>query len=106
MENLLNLPDHLPEEELLEILWQGPACRVERIVSSGQVSPPGFWYDQPEDEWVLLLQGQAQIGYPGGGCQKMQAGDWLLIPARQKHRVEYTSQDPPCIWLAIFADQW
>lgn len=102
MVNIYSLPAVLPDEEQVDKLWEGTDCRIERIISCGQVSPPGFWYEQPEDEWVLLLQGQAVIGYFDGSRSELQTGDYLLIPAGLKHRVEYTSQEPFCIWLAVF----
>ena len=89
--------------ELIEALWAGGGARVERIVSSGQSSPPGFWYDQDEDEWIVLLQGRAALEYGDGGGAELRPGDWLLIPAHCRHRVASTSSDPCCIWLAVFA---
>ena len=76
-------------------------CRIERIVSRGQASPAGFWYDQDQDEWVALLQGKACLKWDDGSQSELVEGDWVLIPARRKHRVEWTSCDPPCIWLAV-----
>ncbi len=99
--NIYDLPNELSGEETLEVLWTGASVHIERIVSNGQVSPPGFWYDQPGDEWCILLQGQAVIAWEKGRKQEMNAGDYLFIPAHARHRVEYTSSDPPCIWLAV-----
>ncbi|MCX6924564.1 MAG: cupin domain-containing protein [Verrucomicrobia bacterium] len=101
MSNIWNLPDPLPAEEHLEDLLRTPMLRVERIISTGQVTPPGQWYDQGCDEWVLLLQGQATLEFEAGGFQNLRAGDYLLIPAHRRHRVTFTSQAPPCLWLAI-----
>lgn len=98
--NLFALPDRLPEEEMTQQLLTAPGVRVERILSGGQVSPEGFWYDQPEDEWVAVLQGEGEIAYPDGSKVQLQTGDTLLLPAHQKHRVSYTST--PCIWLCVF----
>ena len=75
--------------------------RVERIVSTGQATPPGEWYDQPGDEWVALLTGRATLSFADGRRQDLGPGDWLLIPAHARHRVEATSADPPCVWLAV-----
>jgi len=91
-----------PTEEVTEILLQRPDLRVERIISTGQASPPGFWYDQEEDEWVSVVQGEAALQWEDGNRTELGAGDWVLIPAHKKHRVEHTSSNPPCIWLAIF----
>ena len=100
--NLFHIPGRLPEEELFEELLKTSAFRVERIVSTGQVSPPGFWYDQEEDEWAALLQGEAELEFEGGRTEKLQKGEWAFLPAHARHRVVYTSADPPCIWLAVF----
>ena len=99
--NLYDIPALLPVDELVETLAGGPGVTIERIVSSGQASPPGFWYDQEKDEWVALLQGSAVLEYAGGRSLTLRAGDGLLIPAHEKHRVAWTSADPPCIWLAV-----
>lgn len=86
----------------MEILAQKPGVRIERIISRGQVSPQNFWYDQLEDEWVAVLQGSGVLEWTDGTQTTMAAGDWLMIPAREKHRVAQTSLNPPCIWLAVF----
>ena len=101
-ENLFALPAVLPVGEFVELLAQQPGVRIERIISAGHASAPGFWYDQDEDEWVAVLQGTGTLQWEDGRVTPMAAGDWLLIPARKKHRVEYTSQEPPCVWLAVF----
>ena len=92
----------LEEPELFDTLAAGAgSIRVERIVSNGQVTPEGEWYDQDLDEWVVVLEGEAPAlhGWRGSGLKK---GDSLFLPKRRKHRVVYTSS--PCIWLAIHAD--
>ncbi|MGC9504427.1 cupin domain-containing protein [Baaleninema sp.] len=104
MANIFNLPSELPDSELLEPLVTGNDTLIERIVSTGQITPPGQWYNQNRDEWVVLLQGKAIVSYPDGSQVQLKRGDYLLIPARTKHRVEYTSVNPPCIWLAIHAN--
>ncbi len=100
--NLFALPAQLPEEELAEILSDNGKVRVERIISAGQTSPPGFWYDQSEDEWVFLLQGKAELTFTDGSRRILRPGDAYLLPAHFKHRVSATSKEPPCIWLCIF----
>ena len=75
--------------------------QIERIISTGQTTPSGQWYNQELDEWVILLQGEAELCYADYTKIKLKAGDYLLIPAHTKHRVEYTSIEPPCIWLAV-----
>ncbi len=101
MDNIFQLPFSLPPTEVFEILVQTEQLRIERIISTGQATPPDQWYDQEQDEWVILLQGQAIISYEDGRKVLLTAGDYLLITAHEKHRVEQTSADPPCIWLAI-----
>lgn len=100
-DNLFHLPLPLPEAEWFEVLHATAQTRIERIVSTGQTTPPDQWYDQDTDEWVVLLQGQAQLTYTDGSTVDLAPGDHLLIPAHQQHRVSFTSTDPPCIWLAI-----
>ncbi|MHB8801619.1 MAG: cupin domain-containing protein, partial [Rhodocyclaceae bacterium] len=76
--------------------------RIERIVSTGQASPEGFWYDQPRDEWVLLLSGSAGLRFADeADVRELRPGDWLLIPAGCKHRVEWTDAAQPSVWLAV-----
>ena len=81
-------------------LLERPGCRIERIISYGQTSPEGFWYDQAWDEWVLLVQGAAEIDL-GDRKVALTPGDHLFIPAGQKHRVTLTAPDQPTIWLAV-----
>lgn len=104
MANLWCLPAELGgPTELFECLAQGERVRIERIVSCGQCTPAGQWYDQPQDEWVVLLQGSAHLAFADGRTRVLNAGDWLVLPAHCRHRVEYTSREPPCIWLAVHA---
>lgn len=92
----------LPADEITEVLTQTATCRIERILSWGQVSPDGFWYDQDEDEWVTLLQGKAELDL-GHKRITLQAGQSYMLPAHLRHRVTYTSAQPPCIWLCVFS---
>ena len=100
--NIFKLPYKLPSEELFEILLNNDRVLIEQVVSTGQITPEGEWYDQERDEWLIVLQGEGELGYEDGSRIKLSKGDYLLIPAHQKHRVEYTSSEPPCIWLTIF----
>ncbi len=102
--NIFNLPLSLPNEELFEPLLSSKNILIERIISTGQITPPQQWYNQEKDEWVILLQGEAELLYDNNTRILLKAGDYLFIPAGQKHRVEYTSAEPPCIWLAIHGD--
>lgn len=93
-------------QELVVRLLDTPHLKIERIVSAGQRSPPGFWYDQPWAEWVVVLTGSAELRFEGENEIRIMApGDYVLIPAHLKHRVEATSQDPATIWLAIHYPQ-
>jgi cupin 2 domain-containing protein len=95
-----NLPGEQPEEHFDEIL-RTDACRIERIVSRGQASPPGFWYDQETDEWVLLIKGSATLGFAEGPSIDLRPGDHLLIPRHERHRVEQTDPTGETLWLAV-----
>lgn len=88
--------------ETFDTLLGRPGLRIERIVSTGQASPPGFWYDQPEDEWVVLLSGSAGLSIEGEPeVRALKPGDWLRIPAHVRHRVEWTDATQPSVWLAV-----
>lgn len=87
--------------ELLETLIERSGIRIERIVSTGQATPEGVWYDQPDDEWVLLLSGSACLLIQGEPEPLLlQQGDYLLLPARCRHRVEWTDEKKQTVWLA------
>jgi len=101
---LLDLRSAAPDREVVEALLERPGVRIERIVSTGQASPAAAWYDQPGDEWVALLAGRAALRFTDGALLNLAPGDWVLIPARVRHRVEATSADPPCVWLAVHLD--
>lgn len=99
--NLLHdLPAQLPEE-LFQTLVGTPQMRIERIVSRGHCSAEGFWYDQDEAEWVLLLKGAARLEFEDS-LREMRPGDHVHIPAHQRHRVAWTAPDEETIWLAVF----
>lgn len=80
-------------------LFESAAVRVERIVSNTHSSPAGFWYDQPEDEWVMILRGQARLEFADGESLAMRAGDHVTIASHVSHRVSET--DAETIWLAV-----
>lgn len=104
MSHLRNLLANLPAnvtEEVFETLLDAKDVRIERIVSRGQATPAGFWYDSPQNEWVLLLRGEARLEFEDSPPLRLLPGDCLTIPARQRHRVEWTSADEPTIWLAV-----
>lgn len=99
--NIFKIPAPLPAAELAEQLIPDNGVLIERIISCGQASPPGFWYDQDRDEWVVLLQGRAEVSFADGRRITLCEGDSLLLAAHEKHRVDYTSSEPPCLWLAV-----
>ena len=102
MGNLLcGLPEKADEEEV-ETLLAAPGLRIERIVSTGQASPEGFWYDEPDDEWVLVLAGAAGLLVEGEAQPRtLKPGDWLHLPARLRHRVAWTDTATATVWLAV-----
>ncbi len=100
----MNILDDVPwhaAEEVVHHLLHSRAVRIERIVSHGHVSPDGFWYDQQEAEWVLLVRGAARLRFEEETIE-LRPGDYIHIPARRRHRVEWTTPDEPTIWLAVF----
>ena len=94
------IPERLPEE-LCQTLLTKPTVRIERIVSKGHCSAEDFWYDQAEDEWVLVLQGRARLHFADAPPVELAEGDYLLIPAHCKHRVDWTTPAMETVWLAI-----
>ncbi len=88
--------------EIAEELCRTGAFRVERIVSHGTSSPPSFWYDQKEDEWVAVLSGEGTLEFEDGSLETLKEGDWIFLPAHLRHRVAATTKEPPCVWLAVF----
>lgn len=102
VQSLLNaLPRQLPQEQFDALLTR-PGLRIERIVSTGQASPPDHWYDQEEHEWVLVLQGAGRLAFEDGRELLLQPGDAIELPAHFKHRVAWTDPDQPTVWLAVF----
>jgi len=89
--------------EFVERIAGRKGVRIERIVSRGQCSAEGFWYDQAETEWVLLVKGAARIRFEADdSVLEMKAGDHITIAPRARHRVEWTTPDEETIWLAVF----
>ena len=100
MTNLFaDLPVDLPDE-LITTLLESADVRIERIVSHGHPSPEGFWYDQEQHEWVVVLKGAAKLRFEDETVE-MKPGDFMNIPAHRKHRVEWTTPDEPTVWLAV-----
>lgn len=102
---LSSLPAATGDGELFETLVRARGVRLERIVSLGHVSPDGFWYDQREWEWVMLLSGRARIAIEGEHIERsLNPGDALTLAAHCRHRVTWTDPDQPTVWLALFID--
>ncbi len=100
--NLFTPLQPTPTEEVFEELFRGSAFRVERIVSTGQVTPEGQWYDQEQAEWVVLLSGSAVLRFEGEvEGRSLVSGDSVNIPAHCRHRVEVTAEGQETVWLAI-----
>ncbi len=92
----------IAEEEIFEELLCGGRFRVERIISTGQTTPAGSWYDQESDEWVLLLSGAARLRFENeAGEVALKPGDFVNIPAHCRHRVEWTDPRQETVWLAL-----
>jgi cupin 2 domain-containing protein len=101
-----NLSADLPKgpevAEHIETLLARPGLRIERIVSTGQASPPGFWYEQADAEWVLLVSGEALLRFEDEAeARRLLPGDWLNIEPMRRHRVDWTATDVPTVWLAV-----
>ncbi len=103
MPNLFDdIPAQVPQE-LITTLLSTENVRIARIVSHGHSSPEGFWYDQFEAEWVVVLQGAARLRFEDETSPaELRPGDFVHIPAHRKHRVEWTTPDEPTVWLAVF----
>lgn len=98
-----DLPRSTGKTEQFQDLLQRPGLRIERIVSTGQSSPPDFWYDQPEGEWVIVLQGEARLRFADEpDARILAAGDFVDIAPHRRHRVEWTLPEMPTVWLAVF----
>ena len=106
MKNLFaELPTNT-SREIFERLAEGKQFHLERIVSRGHTTPPGEWLTQDQDEWVVLLKGSAQLLFHGENKTiSLGPGDYLLIPAHTRHRVEWTPTDQETVWLAIHFDR-
>jgi cupin 2 domain-containing protein len=95
------IPGEVPQE-IMEVLLKTPDFHLERIISAGQATPPGQWYDQETHEWVVLLAGAAALLFAGEDQVRiMHPGDYVLIPAHCRHRVEWTDPDQKTVWLAL-----
>jgi cupin 2 domain-containing protein len=100
--NFFSLPECLHTNEFIENILESDSLRIERIISTGQATPSGKWYDQEWDEWVILLSGSAGIFFEGDDeISELNPGDFLNIPAHKRHRVEWTDHNETTFWLAV-----
>jgi cupin 2 domain-containing protein len=96
-----SLATNIVAEQTIELVTT-QTLRIERIVSTGQASPPGFWYDQEWAEWVLVLAGSAGLLFEDETEPRvLRAGDYLLIAPHRRHRVAWTDGEQPTVWLAV-----
>lgn len=103
--NILSPLPCAQKAEVVTELLSKPGLRIERIVSSGQCSDENFFYDQVEAEWVILLQGNAELDIEIDDAwqrQELQAGDYVNLPSHCRHRIHSTSITPQAVWLDIF----
>jgi len=103
--NYKNIFKEIPSDlraEVLETLVTSKNIRIERIISKGNSSPPDFWYDQDENEWIILLKGSAKLLFDDGMIIELNPGDYVNIPSNKKHRVDWTTPDEETICLAVF----
>jgi cupin 2 domain-containing protein len=104
--NILSPLPAMGAGEAVATLLKASGFRLERIVSHGQASPAGFWYDQDEAEWVLVVTGRARLAIAGeADNRELGPGDSLFLPAHCRHRVAWTDPDQPTVWLTLFVDE-
>jgi len=96
-----DLPKSIDKEVFEDILTR-ENIRIERIISRGQCSPESDWYDQEENEWVIMLSGSGTLLFEDERVIELKTGDYVLIPAHQRHKVVSTDTEQPTIWLAVF----
>lgn len=95
------LPQAALPTEQFDTLLDHSNVKIERIISTGHCAPETGWFDQEQDEWVCVLEGDARLEIDGQGETALSRGDWTFIPAHQRHRVTYTRTSPPTVWLAV-----
>lgn len=94
------IPEKL-DKEIFESLVESEQVKIERIISKGHTSPDNGWYDQNQNEWIVVLKGAATLLFENGGEKQLTAGDYMNIPARTKHKVSWTDPDDETVWLAV-----
>jgi len=95
-----NIPKDIPSEIFEDIITK-ENLKIQRIISKGHVTPKSQWYNQTQDEWVLILKGEAILSFQTRDDVKLSLGDYFNIPAHTKHKVSWTTPNTETIWLAI-----
>ncbi len=101
IKNIFNHLSQNPSREVFDSLIQTESLLIERIISHGQTTSEGEWYDQDRDEWVVVLQGTGKISFADGEILTLKPGDSVNIPAQCRHRVTWTDPQQPTLWLAV-----
>lgn len=100
-----NIYDNIPikqDAEIFEDIINNSDFKLERIISTGQSTPEGEWYYQEKDEWIILLSGSACLTFEDDIIDyELKPGDYILIPARKRHRVKWTNPEEKTVWLAL-----
>ncbi|MDT8397690.1 MAG: cupin domain-containing protein [Pseudomonadales bacterium] len=104
MPNIFDSPPARIPTEIFDLLAANEHVQIKRIISRGHSSPASGWYEQSDNEWVLLLKGEALLTFADGSSQRLGSGDFLNIPAHTKHRVAWTAPDQDTVWLAVHFD--
>jgi len=102
--NFSNFLDLIPEQvhdEIFQNIINTGRLKIERIISHGQSSPETGWYDQEENEWVMVMEGEAIIEFEDHREVRLGKNDFLFLKSHRKHRVKWTTPDKKTIWLAI-----
>ena len=100
-----NIFDSIPSkfnDEVFGSIVDKDGIKIERILSAGHTSPEQGWYDQDQDEWVIVIQGGATIEFDDGRLSTLEQGDYINIPSRTKHKVVWTDPEIVTVWLAVF----
>jgi len=101
-ENIFESIPEIIDDEVIDLLVHNEKVKIERIISKGHTSPATGWYDQENDEWVLVLKGAAIIAFDIGDDINLETGDYVHIPAHTKHKVKWTDPAAETVWLAVY----
>lgn len=103
IENIFSgIPQQITQE-ITDVIVSSPEARIEKIVSKGHSSPRDYWYDQEQNEWVIVIKGKARLEFYGEiQLVELNEGDYINIPSHKKHRVDWTDPESETIWLAVF----